>query len=462
MGSSKCTWCQKATWKFECDSCARPHGVLAAVRHCQSCSEAWHAVGASRLHVRREAPTTKIAATSVEDALEVQIQEKMLLLQQTLDTPQGTQESTSTDVVPTADQPFAVDSSETNSLGLDVAATSHSTDVSVSQNCRNGDMKENDSASSTTSGNFPGDDNGPEIIVINDDDDDDSPEDAATADVDEEWSQLEPLDPALVDQLLAMCTIQDAVNCVHFTQCRDSACVAASQHQVHVTCPDQSAMCRAFGMLTQHCETCPTAATCAVCVLVLQRRLQYKYVALCQALSVLPATAPSSPVAVTQFQAYARQSLKIRKQTCELELKDTVDTIRRLRLPTTTLPPIQNHFHRVTIPKWKRMRDPISDLMFAGTDTEKWRKWVQEGLHIVQAMECKYKKYCRRECATWVQAIQTYTTMHKLDPSKVTSTPEGEAIARHLSHYPCKFRQCMYCTLSTSQATCMMVNDDHA
>ncbi|KAF0746863.1 hypothetical protein AaE_007962 [Aphanomyces astaci] len=225
MGSSKCTWCQNATWKFECDSCARPHGVLAAVRHCQSCSEAWHAVGASRLHVRREAPTTKIAATSVEDALEVQIQEKMLLLQQTLDTPQGTQESTSTVVVPTADQPFAVDSSETNSLGLDVAATSHSTDVSVSQNCRNGDMKENDSASSTTSGNFPGDDNGPEIIVINDDDDDDSPEDAATADVDEEWSQLEPLDPALVDQLLAMCTIQDAVNCVHFTQCRDSASV---------------------------------------------------------------------------------------------------------------------------------------------------------------------------------------------------------------------------------------------
>ncbi|RHY13791.1 hypothetical protein DYB25_004551 [Aphanomyces astaci] len=349
----------------------------------------------------------------------------MLLLQQTLDTPQGTQESTSTDVVPTADQPFAVDSSETNSLGLDVAATSHSTDVSVSQNCRNRDMKENESASSTTSGNFPGDDNGPEIIVINDDEDDDSPEDAATADVDE----LEPLDPALVDQLLAMCTIQDAVNCVHFTQCRDSACVAPSQHQVHVTCPDQSAMCRAF---------------------VLQRRLQYKYVALCQALSVLPATAPSSPVAVTQFQAYARQSLKIRKQTCELELKDTVDTIRRLRLPTTTLPPIQNHFHRVT---WKRMRDPISELMFAGTDTEKWRKWVQEGLHIVQAMECKYKKYCRRECATWVQAIQTYTTMHKLDPSKVTSTPEGEAIARHLSHYPCKFRQCIENEVKLAMAT---------
>ncbi|RHY90876.1 hypothetical protein DYB35_007988 [Aphanomyces astaci] len=293
----------------------------------------------------------------------------MLLLQQTLDTPQGTQESTSTVVVPTADQPFAVDSSETNSLGLDVAATSHSTDVSVSQNCRNGDMKENDSASSTTSGNFPGDDNGPEIIVINDDDDDDSPEDAATADVDE---------------------------------------------------------------------------------VMLQRRLQYKYVALCQALSVLPATAPSSPVAVTQFQAYARQSLKIRKQTCELELKDTVDTIRRLRLPTTTLPPIQNHFHRVT---WKRMRDPISELMFAGTDTEKWRKWVQEGLHIVQAMECKYKKYCRRECATWVQAIQTYTTMHKLDPSKVTSTPEGEAIARHLSHYPCKFRQCIENEVKLAMAT---------
>ncbi|ETV94696.1 hypothetical protein, variant [Aphanomyces invadans] len=452
---AECTWCKCAKWTVECDACARPSGVKGAVRHCRPCSDAWHAVGASRHHARRDT-TADTAIASVEDALEAQIQEKMLLLRQALDAPQD--DAVDSTTVPTADQP-AVDSSKpkpldtalfeqplfsgTNSMQSGTNATACPTSSSQS------DKKTiHDSSSSLDSS--PTEHGGPEIVFIDDDNDMTT---EVVDEADDELKHLEPLNIMLIEQLRAYCIIHDAVNCVHFTQCRDNACVSASRHLKHcaagVSCPDRSAMCRAFANLTQHCETCPHAATCALCVHVLQRRLQYTYVALSHALSVVPPPSADVPVAEAKFQAHERQSLMVRKQTCELELKEAFDVVRRLQLPTTKLPPIQNHFCHVAMPTWKRRCDPISEYIFQGnaTNVATWREWVHDGLHITNATNCKYTRYCQRECAAWAQRTQTYDETHKVDPTKVLSTREGAAIARHRAHYPCKFQQCMYCNL---------------
>ncbi|KAH9092450.1 hypothetical protein LEN26_018358 [Aphanomyces euteiches] len=288
----------------------------------------------------------------------------------------------------------------------------------------------------------------PEIIVI-DDDDDVEPE--MEDDVND--SAPPPLDEILSEFLLAMCKIQDAVNCVHLNQCRDPSCVEMSQHLEHASngteCPSDNAICDSFSSLVQHVDSCSNAATCALCLRVQLRRLQYKLVALDYALLTLPPTIASSPASVINFQANSRQSLSIRKQTCEVELKECMEKVRRLRLPTFELPPVANHFHPLTMPTFKRLHDPISVYLFkCEPNVPYWTQLVIHGRQIVNAHICRIAPLCLLECQKWKEIIVRHNT--KAGPS----TWENTVIANHKLHCRlCTFPQCVYCT---SMRLCVM------
>ncbi|KAG9414651.1 hypothetical protein AC1031_008055 [Aphanomyces cochlioides] len=178
--------------------------------------------------------------------------------------------------------------------------------------------------------------------------------------------------------------------------------------------------------------------------LVQLRRLQYKLVALDYALLTLPPTVASSSASVINFQANSRQSLSIRKQTCEVELKECMEKVRRLRLPTFELPPVENHFHPLTMPTFKRLHDPISVYLFkCEPNVPYWTQLVIHGRQIVNAHICRIAPLCLLDCQKWKEIIVRHNT--KAGPS----TWENTVIANHKLHCRlCTFPQCVYCTSS--------------
>ncbi|KAF0716254.1 Aste57867_2942 [Aphanomyces stellatus] len=424
--SALCTWCKDAKWKFECDSCPKQVGVD-VVRHCAPCWDLWHEFGASRQHKRQPAP-----ALTAEDELEAQVEEKMRQLQEALDDPRENsikEGSDAKDPEP-IDEPVVEESPSPRSDSI----KSSPIDIQV----------KDPTPPLTTHVEevpFPSDPiAGPEIIVIDDDDDEpDMEEDVA--------DDTPPMDAALVDQLNAMCAIQDAANCVVSSNCRDCVCLETSAHLAHTggSCPTDAPICRAFYALTQHCESCPSPTTCALCLRALQRRLHLKFIALDYAIEALPST--SSPASVAQFQLHTKQTLAIRKQVCEAEYKDCMDKVRRLVLPSYVFPSVGTHYHRLEMPKWKRLRDPISEYLWSQeSNPVQWQELVSVGCQIVDAHVCKDLERCKRDCAAWKANIKRHSELSKTDFDVSKGTWEGRVIARHQQHCrACTYAQCMYC-----------------
>ncbi|KAF0716253.1 Aste57867_2941 [Aphanomyces stellatus] len=430
-----CVWCRLDEWAVECYSCCKP-ARIETMKLCQGCSQHWHAHGASAKHVL----TNRHALSPTTTAeLEDHVQEKLKMLQEALDVPQDTLDEKSSangddgdaiDALDNADDKPMTKMEEPAPSPRIKSSPAHSPTAAAGED----DMFNND---------LPG------VIVIDDDDD---PEWANSDDEYPMGTRPPPLDSTTRAQLMALFCVLDAAQCTSLSGdngCKYGSCRELSVHAEHSgECPNNDALCREKLPVVLHCEGCPRARTCPICLRVKQRKLHHKILVIDNELATQFSKHEGGNdinAATARQMTQHKSMLVLRKQSFEVEFKCVRERIIRLELPYFAYPPLGIHAHALHKPlRWKRQTDAISTYIWTQKrEMAKWATYIKFGWNIVDAESCKDLNLCNLECATWKQFIHAHADHPEQCPPRIS-----KAIDAHQQHCRnCTYAQCLYCNM---------------